>query len=96
MAKKKYLTIGSVIKGREGKPDYIKLNSDIVVDIMGKKIPLKKGQFLNLKSKRERLYRLDRLEESGKLSGEMLEKLRERALAIPDFVRFEVEIVVEE
>lgn len=87
MSKKKYLTVGSVVKGQNGKPDYIKLSQDV---------SLKKGQFLNLRSKKDRLASLDAMEASGKLSGEILEKLRERASKIPDFVRFEIELVTEE
>lgn len=87
MSKKKYMTIGSVIKGQDSKPDYIKITNDVT---------LKKGQFLNLRSKKQRLESLDAMEASGKLSGEILEKLRERAAKIPDFVRFEIELVTEE
>jgi hypothetical protein len=34
MAKKRTV-IGSIIKGRDGKPDYIKINNDVVLTVLG-------------------------------------------------------------
>jgi len=79
MAKKR-IDIGSVIKSKEpGKPDYIKVNADVV---------LKKGQYLNLESKAQRLASLSEAVNNGKLSNEIADKIRENVEKTPDFVRF--------
>jgi len=89
MAKKKYRTIGSVVKSKDkSSPDYIKIGRDDVV--------LKAGSTLQLQSKASQLASLEKAIEAGKISGESAEKARARLEKIPDFVRFEVVQVTEE
>jgi len=73
--------IGSVVRGKEGKPDYIKVRGTHV---------LKDGQFLNLESKDQQLASLDAAVASKKVSVETAAGVRERINKIPDFVRFEI------
>tara|TARA_R110000868_G_scaffold66014_2_gene196955 strand:- start:1443 stop:1706 length:264 start_codon:yes stop_codon:yes gene_type:complete len=84
MAKKKRFTVGSIIKGQNGKPDYIKINSDVV---------LTKGQFVNMESKAQKIKSLQEVIASGKLSGEIGNKMLETAEKIPEWVRFELYIL---
>jgi hypothetical protein len=78
----KRLKIGSILKSREeGKPDYIKIDTDIV---------LKKGDSLSLESKKSKLASLEKNIENGKLSGDLADKIREGIEKMPEFVRFEI------
>ena len=77
--KMKRREIGSVVKGRDGKPDYIKISGDVT---------LSKGQFVNLESPAQQRANLERALSDGKLSAELGEKIKERIDNIPDFVRF--------
>jgi len=87
MAKLKRKVIGSVVKGREGKNDYIKVRGTHV---------LKDGQFLNLESKATQLKKLDEAVAANKLSADLAETIKTRVNKIPDFVRFEVVTLEEE
>lgn len=84
MAKTKRIEVGSVVKGRDGKPDYIKVNQDVM---------LKKGQFLNLESKKDRLASLNEAVTNGKLSAEIADKIIENVEKTPDFVRFTISYI---
>jgi len=77
----KRIQVGAIFKGKEGKPDYIKVNEDIT---------LKKGEFLNLESKATKIASLTAAIESGKLSPEVGEKMLEAANNMKDFIRFEI------
>lgn len=81
MAKWKKTTVGSIVKGKDGKPDYLKIRDTVT---------LNKGDILNLESQKTQVTSLEKAIADGKLSGEFAEKLLERAKAIPDWVRFEV------
>lgn len=82
MAKSKRSVVGSVCKSKDsGKPDYIKVRDDMT---------LRKGQILRLESKKYQLDSLQNAVSSGKLSGELGDKIRERIEKIPDWVRFEI------
>lgn len=85
MARKK-LTVGSVVKGQNGKPDYIKISRDVV---------LKQGEYLNLESKKQQLESAEAAHAAGKLSAEILEKIKARLEKMPDFVRFEISVLRE-
>lgn len=82
MAKKRKV-IGSVVKGKDGKPDYIKISQDVT---------LKAGQFVNLESKKSQLESVEKAEAEGKLSAEVAAKVRAAVEKIPDFVRFNLSI----
>lgn len=85
MAKTRRVEVGSVVKSKEkGKPDYIKVSQDVV---------LKKGQYLNLETKADRLASLDAAVESGKLNEEIAAKIRENVEKQPDWVRFSVSYI---
>lgn len=84
--KKRYRTIGAVASkraedGTKGQK-YIYVTEDVV---------LKKGDYLNFETKKQRLANLDKLEAEEKLSGDVLAKLRKSAEGIPD--HYEVLIV---
>jgi hypothetical protein len=94
MAKTKRIRLGSVIKGKDGKPDYIKV---YIRDKDGKpgNYVLKDGQYLNLESKAQQLRDIAYLSENGKIDAETAKYLKEKAEKMADFVRFEV-VAVEE
>jgi len=78
----KRIQIGSVLKSKDAsQPDYIKINEDVT---------LKKGDTLNLESKKSKLASLEKNVENGKLSGDLADKIREGIEKMPDFVRFEI------
>lgn len=87
----KRLVIGSVYKGRDGNPDYIQIRKDLTSEIT-----LEPGMFINLTSKKQRLENIEKGEKSGKLTPEFAEELRTREDNKPDFVRFELEISLEQ
>lgn len=87
MAKKRK-TIGSVIKGKDGKADYIKIGNEDVV--------LKAGSYVNLESKKQRLESLDKAVADGKMKPETAEKVKAAVEKTPDFVRFSLSITVDE
>jgi hypothetical protein len=73
---------GSVLKSKDAtQPDYIKITEDIV---------LKKGDILNLESKKSQLASLEKNVENGKLSGDLADKIRGNIEKMPDFVRFNI------
>ncbi len=82
MSKRK--TIGSVVKGKDGKPDYIKISQDV---------SLKAGQFVNLESKAAQLASLNKAESDGKLSEEVAAKVRAVVEKKPEWVRFDLVVV---
>lgn len=81
----KYRTIGSVMKSKDydtTKETYIKLKEDV---------SLKAGSFINLVNPRKLADKL-----AGKVSDEVLEKIRERGEKTPSFVLFELQVKSEE
>ncbi len=82
MAKWNRKVVGSVLKDKDpSKPDYIKISDDIV---------LKKGQCLNLESKKSQLAGIDAAEAAGKLPKDVAAGIRENINKMPDFVRFNI------
>lgn len=79
-----YKKVAEILKSKDPtKPDYLKITEDIT---------LKKGDFLNLESKKSRLASLEKAVENGKLSEEVAGKIREGIEKTPEFVRFQVTI----
>ena len=97
MAKYKRTKIGSILKGKQvegedGKPLFKDGKPVMKPDsfkVFGNHTLLD-GQYLNLESKADQLRNLEKGIASGKLTGDVIEKIRERLNKIPDFVRFEV------
>jgi hypothetical protein len=98
MSKYKRTLVGSVCMGKQlededgkpmvdkngkavRKPDYIQISNDVV---------LKRGQYLNLESKKMQQESLDEAVKAGKLAGEYQAGAQERIDKIPDFVRFQI------
>lgn len=81
MAKYRRTNVGSIVKGKDGGADYIKISKDIM---------LKQGDFLNLESKAQQLKSVQEAVSNGKLSGEVAETIMENIEKIPDFVRFSI------
>lgn len=78
----KRFQIGSVLKSKDAsQPDYIKINEDVT---------LKKGDILNLESKKSKLASLEKNIENGKLSGDLADKIREGIENMKEFVRFDI------
>lgn len=78
----KRVEVGSVLKSKDPtQPDYIKINTDVV---------LKKGDILNLESKKSKLASLEKNIENGKLSGDLADKIREGIEKMPEFIRFSI------
>jgi hypothetical protein len=78
MAKYKRTIVGSVLKGKDGKPDYIKIEKEMTPG------------FYNLESKKTQLDNIDRLEEEGRMDKELADQIREKINNIKDFVRFQI------
>ena len=81
MAKKR-IVIGSLCKETDekrekGYPNYIKIRDDI---------NLKKGEFIRAESKAFQLQSLEGAVAAGKLSGDVVDKIKERIEKIPDWV----------
>jgi len=77
----KYKTIGSVMKSKdfaETKETYIKISEDVT---------FKAGSFISIVNPRTLANKL-----AGKVSDEVLEKIRERGEKTPDFVLFQLQI----
>ena len=74
-------TVGSIVKGLNGKPDYIKMSNDV---------NLKRGEFLNLESKATQIASIQEGITAGRIAQEKGDAMLERANKIPDFVRFEI------
>jgi hypothetical protein len=90
MANNKYkrTVLGSVVKSKtEGKADYIKIGTDVV---------LKKDEYINLEGEKFQLDGIKSAVESGKMSPEIAEKAKERINKVPwiskpdGFVRFQL------
>lgn len=82
MASYKRLKVGSVLKSKDAsQPAYIKIDTEV---------SLKKGDILNLESKKSKLASLEKNIENGKLSGDLADKIREGIDKMPDFVLFEI------
>jgi len=73
--------IGKVLKGKDGKADYIQIKQNVT---------LKEGEYLNLESKKQQLDKVNDLLQEGILSSENALKASERIEKMPDFVRFEI------
>lgn len=87
MAKRR--TIGALFKSKDPKnPDYIKFDAKLEGQVT-----FKAGDFIRAETKAFQLASLDQAEADGKLSGDVLEKLRARAEKIPDFIRAELVIL---
>lgn len=87
MAKYKRTIVGSVCKGKKNEetgviaPDYIQVSNDVT---------LKRGDFLNLESKKMQQENLDSAVKAGRLGGDAQTAIQERIDKIPDFVRFQI------
>lgn len=82
MAKWKRSVVGSVCKDpKDNSKSYIKFSQDV---------SFKKGDTVNLESAKDQLTNLESAMESGKISEDFGEKIKERIGRIPDWVRFEI------
>ena len=85
MAKK--ITIGDIVKSKNGTGKYIKVFADSVV--------LTKGQYINVESKAEQLASLESAREAGKISEETYENALARLEKIPDYVIAQLSVMVD-
>lgn len=85
MAKK--ITIGDIVKSKNGTGKYIKVFADSVV--------LTKGQYINVESKAEQLASLELARENGKITEENYEKALARLEKIPDYVIAQLSVMVD-
>jgi aminoglycoside/choline kinase family phosphotransferase len=69
MAKKRKVTIGSILKGRDGKPDYIKVTPEF------EKIF---GKYINLENEKTQLADLDKAVADEKLSEDYAQTRKEQ------------------
>lgn len=76
MATKKVI-VASVLKGQDGKPNYLKVDNDVV---------LKKGQFLNMQTTKQERESLEANISNGKIKADMGKILLEKLEKRPDFV----------
>jgi len=97
MAKSKRTVVGSICKSKDsGKPDYLVLRGNTAEELARAlmKADKTKGISLKLESKKFQMDSLDQAVSSGKLSGDLAEKIKsERIAKIPEWVRFEVVLV---
>lgn len=77
----KRVKVGSLLRSKEGTGVYFKANVDF---------SLKKGDTMNVATKKEQLESLEKAVASGKLAAESAAKIRDIVEAIPDFVFAEV------
>lgn len=92
------VVLGSVLKSKSGKPDYIKLRvNDLTRKTLTKLLETagEQGFILNLESQKHRSESLESAVTAGKLSGEVADKIRQSIAQMPDFCRFEVVTYVE-
>ena len=83
-------TVGSVIKSNDPeKPNYMKFR--LVGD--KKSLTIEDGMTLSVESKAFQLKNLEKAASSGKLSEDLVEKIRARIEKIPDFVLGEIVLV---
>lgn len=80
--KAKYQRVGQILKGKDGKPNYIKMDKDIAA-----------GTFINIEDPRTLP---DTLLAEGKIGKEVHAKMKERADNLPDFVVRELTAKVSE
>lgn len=82
----KRTTVGSIMKSKDDtKSNYLKVNL-----YKQDSITLKHGQSLQVLSKSFKLKDLERLAKQGKLDEDTIDKMREQAEKMPDFVLAEV------
>ena len=86
MAKKK-VTIGDIVKSKDGKSKYIKVFADSVT--------LTKGMYINVESKAEQLASLQKALDEGKIGQDTFDKQAERLEKIPDFVVAQASVLVD-
>lgn len=94
------VVLGSVLKSKSGKPDYVKMRvNDLTRDVLTNMLKNVTGEtdgfILNLESKKYRTESLDKAVESGKLSADIAVKIRESIEKMPDYCRFELVTYVE-
>jgi hypothetical protein len=87
MAKKRRFYFGKILKGADGKPDFMAIDKDIT---------FREGEFVNLESKTQRINEINKSLEEGKLSQEKAEDLLAKVNKISDRVRFSLYVVREE
>lgn len=87
------VVLGSVLKSKSGKPDYVKMRvNDLTREVLSGMLnnTTQDGFILNLESKKYRSESLDKAVESGKLSEDIAAKIRESIEKMPDYCRFEL------
>lgn len=92
------VVLGSVLKSKSGKPDYVKMRvNDLTREVLSSMLnnTAQDGFILNLESKKYRTESLDKAVESGKLSEDIASKIRESIEKMPDYCRFELVTYVE-
>jgi arsenate reductase-like glutaredoxin family protein len=93
------VVLGSILKSKSGKPDYVKVRvNDLTRDTLTNMLNATTGQdgfILNLESKKYRTESLDKAVEAGKLSADVAVKIRESIEKMPDYCRFELVTYVE-
>lgn len=92
------VVLGSVLKSKSGKPDYVKMRvNDLTREVLSSMLnnTAQDGFILNLESKKYRTESLDKAVESGKLSEDIAGKIRESIEKMPDYCRFELVTYVE-
>lgn len=77
----KRVKVGSLLRSKEGTGVYFKANTDFT---------LKKGDTLNVATKKEQLDSLEKAVASGKLAAEKAAQVREIVESIPEWVFAEV------
>jgi hypothetical protein len=86
MAKKSRFYFGKILKGNEGKSDFLVIDKDIT---------LKEGEFINLESKSQRLKELEESVSSGRLSQDKADDIAAKVNKQSDRVRFSLYVVRE-
>jgi len=84
MAKKSRFYFGKILKGAEGKPDFVAID---------KEITLKEGEFVNLESKAQRLKELEDSVAEGRLSQDKADDIAAKVNKQSDRVRFSMYVV---
>lgn len=84
MAKKRRIYFGKILKGADGKPDFMAIDKDIT---------FKEGDFVNLESKKQRIDDINQSVEAGRLTEDVANDLLQKVNKISDRVRFSLYVV---
>lgn len=100
MAKKKYVTVGSVLNPREGSTStrpYVRLNGYTAQDLIAalSKVEKNKGVSLSLQTRDEQIANIQKAAANGKLSEDLATKMISNLEKYKESVKYDLVLVTE-